>query len=405
MAVKGLDVKARWFAGKGRTVSALAVADTVPVTSGRLELADVTYADGGQERYLLADDLSWLELLRRVREGPLETAGGQIELRGDPELPTASGDEPAPATDQTNTLAVLDGAVLVKAYRRLEPGVHPEIELLGALTEADSPVPALLGSLHHVNTAGEDTALALLQEFVPDAEAGWEDPIERVARYLRGEGEAPVREYRAAGRTAAEVHAALARRLGGSTAGAAEAMAAQTAAMSALEEAAASDAGVAAVRTEVEEALRGLQRLAGSPLQRIHGDLHFAQFLRPRSGSPSGPGPRGLLVIDFEGDPTLSLEARRRPGSALHDLACLARSIDHIGSAASRRAGGADPGGWIAAATAAALEAYGRVDGELLRALEIAKECGEFVYAQRVLPRWSYAPRQGLSRLLEAGRV
>jgi predicted trehalose synthase len=128
---------------------------------------------------------------------------------------------------------------------------------------------------------------------------------------------------------------------------------------------------------------------------RIHGDLHIGQLLRRTGADP--------LVIDFEGDPTRPLADRRRPDTPLRDLASLLRSVDHCGSAASRRAGGAAPEEWIAGARAAVLSGYGGpVDARLLAALEVAKECAEFVYAQRVLPEWLYAPRQGLRRLLEA---
>jgi maltokinase len=127
-------------------------------------------------------------------------------------------------------------------------------------------------------------------------------------------------------------------------------------------------------------------------LSRIHGDLHFAQFLRT---------PDRTLVIDLEGDPTAPLAERRRPDTPLRDVAALLRSIDHIGTAAARRAAGTDPEPFIAAASEAALEAYGPVDRPLLDALELAAECRELVYAHRVVPEWVYAPQAGLRRLLQ----
>jgi hypothetical protein len=55
----------------------------------------------------------------------------------------------------------------------------------------------------------------------------------------------------------------------------------------------------------------------------------------------------------------------------------------------------------------AAREAYAAtapvpVDRALVDVLELAKECSEFVYAQRVAPEWLYAPQRGMRRLLEA---
>jgi predicted trehalose synthase len=63
---------------------------------------------------------------------------------------------------------------------------------------------------------------------------------------------------------------------------------------------------------------------------------------------------------------------------------------------------------WSARARERAEGAYGRavagspltLDRRLLRAFEVEKECHEVVYAARVLPAWSYAPRLTLPRLL-----
>jgi maltokinase len=380
-------LEARWFAGKARRVTAVSTVERV----GPLTVARVAYEDGGAERYLLFERVEWRSLLSSLAVAPLRgSAGGRLELRGSVPLEGLAG-ERVPSTDQTNTLVALGERVLVKAYRRLEAGVHPEVELLAALGDVTgAPVPRFFGSLHHVGADGSDTAVTLLCEFVARAEGGWEGPIERVAAFLRDEVDEPIAEYRAAGAAASELHAALAVAFPPRAATAEDAAAASEAAAEALA-AAAVDADLAA---GIGAGLSGLERLEGSPLQRIHSDLHYAQFLRS-SGTP--------LIVDFEGDPTRPLAQRRLPGSPLHDLACLLRSIDHIGSAAARRAGGAAPEGWIARAGDAALAGYGsRVDGTLLHALELAKELGELVYSQRVLPEWAYAPRAGLRRLLAA---
>ena len=73
MNVKGFDTDARWFAGKDRPIESVAVAEAIPLPTGRLELADVTYADGGGERYLLLpDDVDWAALLECLAVGPID---------------------------------------------------------------------------------------------------------------------------------------------------------------------------------------------------------------------------------------------------------------------------------------------------------------------------------------------
>jgi maltokinase len=376
--------QARWFAGKGR---ALAGARVVAVLAdGALRIADVTYADPGPaERYLLvAEDVQWADVLH----------AGDLELRvTDPALLDARGAETVPSTDQSNTLVAIDDTLLVKAYRKLAPGVHPEVELGEALAGSDAPVPRHAGSLHWGRTA-----IALLQEFVPGAESGWEAPIEAVAAALRAGVPPDVAPYAAAGAAAGALHAALAERLGTSR----DALAPQqwlVDAEAALREAVALEPEAAAAEDELRARLAPLGAGGARTVGRVHGDLHYAQFLR---------APGRLLVVDLEGDPTAPLPVRRRPDTPLRDLAALLRSIDHIGTAGSRRAGWADPSAFVMAASAAARAAYedatgAPVDTDLLAALEVASECRELVYAHRVVPEWLYAPRAGLKRLLQQG--
>ena len=404
---------ARWFAGKGREISRTAEADSVPLPGGaeRLVLLDVEYSGGQAERYLVADAGGrepkvgagfWARLIAALARGPLQGERGRLELRPARGLPAVgpAAQEGLPSTDQSNTLVSLGGQVLLKAYRRLEAGTHPEIELCSRLAAGAAPVPAFHGSVHHRGPDGSDTAIALLQELVPGCEAGWDGPIVRAADLLARPGDpgATDAEYAAAGRAAAELHAALAAAFETSAVPPGDWAARRAAAERRLAEAAALDAEAAGLAGPVREGLALLEVHGAGAISRVHGDLHYAQYLR---------APGRLLIIDFEGDPTLPLAARRAPDTPLHDLACLLRSIDHIGSAAARRTG-ADPAGWIRTARAAALGAYAveagaRPDPELLWALELAKACQELVYAHRVVPEWAYAPRQGLRRLIAEG--
>jgi predicted trehalose synthase len=113
--------------------------------------------------------------------------------------------------------------------------------------------------------------------------------------------------------------------------------------------------------------------------------------------------------------PGRPLEARRRLGTPLRDLACLLLSFDHVAVAAARRLafGPALDAAltWSADARAGATEAYEAgiagselaFDARLLRALEVEKECHEVIYAATVLPEWSYAPALVLPRLVSPG--
>jgi len=130
-------------------------------------------------------------------------------------------------------------------------------------------------------------------------------------------------------------------------------------------------------------------------------DLHIAQFLRT---------PAGVFAIDFEGEPTRTIDERRQPTSPMRDVACLVRSLDHVARSAQVRAGlGAlvmDE--WIRFAQDVVLASYEdglgdsriHLDRGLLRLFCLEKELYEFVYAARILPEWLYAPQLGMQWLM-----
>ena len=70
---------------------------------------------------------------------------------------------------------MVDERLLLKIYRRLEPGVHPELELGRFLTDVAgfAHTPPLLGSIEHVAADGTPTALAAAFAFVANQGDGW----------------------------------------------------------------------------------------------------------------------------------------------------------------------------------------------------------------------------------------
>jgi len=323
---------------------------------------------------------------------------------------------------------------LLKAFRRIQPGLNPDLELTAYLSEEAgfAGVPRLAGWAEVVTRESGAATVAMLQAFVADAEDAYEKIAEFLAGLVAEPGEVSIEwatEVAAdLGTLAAGMHAALATpppdapELAPREASREELRAWRLDAHRQL------NAALPAVAAVDREAAKELERAASAiaarvsrfeavattpTVMRIHADLHLGQILVSEDG---------YRIIDFEGEPLRPIEERRRPDSPLRDVASLLRSLDHVGRSARRRAErrsgpierpGLDVDAWIERARERFLAAYVAglrqtdapitVDLDLLDAFEVAKECYEFGYAATVLPSWLWAPREGMRWLLEHG--
>jgi maltose alpha-D-glucosyltransferase / alpha-amylase len=336
--------------------------------------------------------------------------------------------------DQSNTSVVLGDKLILKAFRRVEPGLNPDLELNAWLSEevGFTAVPRLAGFVEMVTSAGAST-VALVQEYLADARDAYEATAERLAAWILAPGEVTVEfateEPAVLGGLTAYLQAALAAGKGQPEfepreAGRDDLRAWHVAATRQLQRAIDAVSGkegeeLRSMAPVIAEQLTVFEAIPGVPiLTRVHGDYHLGQILET---------PDGYRIIDFEGEPTRPLEERRRRNSPLRDVASMLRSIDHVGRSARRRAEksrgeviespGLDMERWFVRARERFLEAYRRgiresaapidVDVDLLRAFEFEKECYEFIYAATYLPEWLWAPLEGMRALVaevNAGR-
>ena len=322
-----------------------------------------------------ADDFA-RTLIRLMHAGG-DHASGDLVLRATAGVHAAELELPPDASvrrigaEQSNSVLVLDERVLLKVYRRLEPGPHPELELGRFLTDTVgfAHTPRLLGAIEQVGGEGAPTAYAAAFEFVSNQGDGWQftlDHLDRTLEQLRHtpeEDRPDPAELHALylvvagliGRRTAELHRALAQ--GGDdpalaaeacgpellAADLAEAGTALAQAFAALERvrpgagdelAAAIDAAFAA-----RGALEGL--LARAPavpadlvLTRCHGDFRLGQILVARGD---------VMLVDLEGEARRPMARRRSKVLPLEDLAGMLRSFDQAAWASLARFAGADP--------------------------------------------------------------
>jgi maltokinase len=151
----------------------------------------------------------------------------------------------------------------------------------------------------------------------------------------------------------------------------------------------------------VEAVIAEVEALPDVPLdQRVHGDFHLGQCLHSDAG---------WFVLDFEGEPLRSLEARTRPDQALRDLAGAIRSIDYAAAVGN----GTEQ--WAEESREALQDAYvteymalsdhpvsaAAADGVLERALLLERALYEAVYEARNRPDWLGIPLEAIRREVE----
>ncbi|MGR7023521.1 maltokinase N-terminal cap-like domain-containing protein [Geodermatophilus sp. URMC 62] len=437
----------RWFGGKGREWADVAeegflLSKTDPVLS--VHRVRVTYTDGATETYLVPlswrahpeEELSsafigavpgadrenyaydalrdrdattpWLtHLVAASTVGPMHfhPAGVEAIPEGVP------GD--VVSTEQSNTSLVYGQDAILKLFRRLEPGLNPDVEIHDALRRTDNKyIAPLLGHIEidDPDPGTEPATAAMLQTFVPNASDGWRLATASV-RDLYAEGDLHADEVggdfaadsERLGAATAAVHADLAQVLPTEPADREWFSATGQAMTARLEQA-------LPVVPQLEEHLAGLRAVyaavADSPetvvRQRVHGDLHLGQVLRTATG---------WVVLDFEGEPARPLAERRQLDSPMRDVAGMLRSFDYAARHMlveqpedAQRAYRAQE--WAVRNRGAFCTGYSAASGmdpcggsPLLRAFEADKAVYECVYEARNRPNWLMIPLQSLSRL------
>jgi maltose alpha-D-glucosyltransferase/alpha-amylase len=127
--------------------------------------------------------------------------------------------------EQSNSSLIVDEAVILKIFRRITPGTHPEPEMNRYLTlNGFANAPAHLGEVARVTDEGEHNSVAVAQAFVRNQGDAWSWTLDQLNHALEdlstrdkgGEGrEDKFADYNAVaaaiGNRLGEMHAVLAR--------------------------------------------------------------------------------------------------------------------------------------------------------------------------------------------------
>src|SRR3954469_11582088 len=320
------------------------------------------------------------------------------------------------SAEQSNTSIVFGDDYILKLFRKVAPGLNPDLEITRALAVAGCPShPPPLGWTEtrwpRGAQQGEVTTLGLLQPFLRSASAGWQLAVTSV-RDLYAEADLHADEVggdfasesERLGATTAEIHALMRDVLESRVADQSENIATAKQMRERLDAALEIVPELAPYADGLGAAFDAVASLpVGVPVQRVHGDFHLGQALRTDSG---------WVVIDFEGEPARPLAERRNLMSPLRDVAGMLRSFDY----AARHLLAEQPTHagleyrateWAERNRDAYCTGYGRAvgrdpreDAVLLRACELDKAVYEVVYEARNRPTWLPIPLGSIERLV-----
>ena len=371
----------RWFGDKGREIRGASLVDAIPVewpnSTRPFSVARVRVeTDSGDSVYQLflngsaendtkrveevLDDPEFLRGLADVWMGGADF--GHRDSRwvvesesSKPLVVPPSGKIRVVSGEQTNTSIILNDQAILKLYRKLEPGIHPDVEVTRFLTIERQfvHVPALLGTVRFEDRNGT-TVAGMLQEFVTGAKDAWTYVVSQVRKAAEDNrsGDALDSEIRRLGAVTRALHEEMST---GTAGGDFDRRAATTSDLRAWIAAAEQTVtrAIKAVATALDagrvpsERVRDCQAVVNDgahvigqmheigadvghdlgALTRTHGDYHLGQVLRSAAGQ--------FLVIDFEGEPARPLSERRARSSPLRDVAGMVRSFAYAAAVAA----------------------------------------------------------------------
>jgi maltokinase len=437
----------RWFGSKARDVAQIHLLDVVALVDGPPALSaalvearfpggthDVyqlllaTHDDGPAADEAIVGEVGGLDvydafadpvacellggLLRSGAEVHGERARVEFHWLETVEPPRPGATVRGIGAEQSNTSIVFDDALVLKAFRRVEAGTNPELEMLRFLSGHGFAHIAELGGWYQYEGELMDATFGVVQRYVPGAWDGWELALDE----LGADPERFNMRLRELGAVIGEMHSVLA---SDATDPAFAPEEPSDESLSLLT--ATIDEEIERVFLEMPE-LDAMEPIAGrgaevrdrlqllshvgvrGKLIRHHGDLHLGQTMLAADG---------WVILDFEGEPARPLLERRRKRSPLRDVAGMLRSFAYAASASELQRKRSAPADWEDHAREAFLSGYFEtVDpvlmppGEaptrtLLSIFELEKAVYELRYELNNRPDWVGIPVAGIARLLE----
>ena len=371
---------------------------------------------GGNTYYdALADPAHARELLHLMRAGADVQAGeGMLAFRWSGGAGEGGTVEVRPVgVEQSNSSIVFGEALILKAFRRVEPGVNPELELLRFLSERDFPHIAPIAGWFQYDGRLMDATLGVLQEYLAGATDGWDlaldalgaDPEAFLARCTRSASSPASCTRRSARRRPTRRSRPRSRAPRRSRSSPRRSTRRSSGSSSSCPRTRRSTRSAAAGRTSRSGCRCSPSVGAGGRVIRTHGDYHLGQTML---------ADRGWVILDFEGEPARPMSQRRLKRSPLRDVAGMLRSFSYAAAGSRILRDAPPPEGWEDRARETFLDGYFEtVDSALLppgdeatrkmlSIFELEKAVYELRYELNNRPDWVAIPVAGIVRLLES---
>lgn len=401
----------RWFMGKGRKIDSIETVDRVAIGETFLSIVRVTFAASEncepdlyaviEDETRTADFFYDVFSCEKARYGGTSGEFMFMQTENFPvDVSLHELFDIAPLDAEQSNSAFASKHFFFKLYRRLLPGIHPEVEIMEHLDHERSSVsPRLYGTCYYADATGKRYTLGILEERATGMQDAW--------AYFNSVMDAPCAE--ALGIATAKMHRAL-RGLPGTPAQNPEIPFDKLEHL--LNSAGAADATNSAgnemreLAEKVKVTLPKLKRMAkdafgaptGSELftpQRIHGDYHLGQVLVSDAD---------FKILDFEGEPSRTLEYRRALRSPLVDVAGMLRSFQYAGATSGFDSTACERAFLEGYAQADCIDAgAAHVDLETLERAAtpyiLAKAVYEACYELEFRPGWFHIPARALIEL------
>lgn len=259
-------------------------------------------------------------------------------IAGAAPLPPTSGVTAARLmqAEQSNTSVRFGDDVILKVFRKVQPGINPDPEILRYLAAHTDygHAPADLGTIEiHDPASDEPVVVAAMQRFVPNLGDAWTWLLAELGGSITAGQDRLLGDIALLGRRTAELHLALG---AGSDDPAFAVEPVVPAYLNRMRERlrteldltmdrllGSSDLGVEqidALRNQLVLKQAEVGGLDGASLCRIHGDFHLGQVLKTAND---------FVIIDFEGEPSRPFHERRAKASPLKDVAGMLRSFHY----------------------------------------------------------------------------